>query len=117
MQSLRVERRPESILRVARTGLEDILSLINDNHRIFESSILLIGVSLFFYQVRELLICWLFFSVPFVLLALLLFAGVVAYNAGQYFVHWAGKGIRVTAREVPVREARHVLRCRQSLIR
>ncbi len=71
------------------------MSLIIKNSAVFECSGLLIAVSLFSYHVRELLICWLFFSVPFLLLALLLLGAVFACNAGQYFVHWAGARILV----------------------
>jgi hypothetical protein len=111
MQSLRVERRPESIFRVARTELEDILSLINKNHRIFECSILLIGVSLFFCQVRELLICWLFFSVPFVLLALLLLGEWSHTTRDNILSIGRGQGYESRRVRSQCAEARRVLRC------
>jgi hypothetical protein len=40
---------------------------------------------LYSYHVRELLVCWLFFTLLFVLLALLILGGVLAwYAAGKY---------------------------------
>jgi hypothetical protein len=52
---------------------------------------LLLGVSLFSYRVREFLICWLFFSLLFVGLVLVILAfGLVCY-AGEYALHWATK--------------------------
>ena len=71
------------------------MSLITRNHGVFGCSGLLVAASLFSYHVRELLICWLFLSVPLVLLAVFVLRGVVACNAGQYFVHWAGGRIQV----------------------
>jgi hypothetical protein len=46
---------------------------------------LLLASSLYSYHVRELLVCWLFFSLLFVLLALLVLGGILAwYAAGKY---------------------------------
>jgi hypothetical protein len=50
---------------------------------------LLLGLSLYSYQVRELIVCWLFFSLLFVLLALLILGGVFACSAGKYVTRWA----------------------------
>ena len=73
------------------------MRLINKDHGVFESAGFMVGIGLFFfsYHVRELLVCWLFFSVPFALLALLLLGVVVACNAGQHLVHWTGARIEV----------------------
>ena len=44
---------------------------------------LLLGGSLSSYQLEEFLICWLFFSVTFVSLALLILAGILVSFAGE----------------------------------
>jgi hypothetical protein len=49
---------------------------------------LLLGLSLNSYRVRELLVCWLFFSLLFVLLALLILGGVLACYAGECVAVW-----------------------------
>ncbi len=71
------------------------MNLTIEKHRVFRCSGLLIGLGLFSYHVRELLICWLFFSAPFLLLALLLLGGMVACDAGQYFVCWVGTRVQI----------------------
>jgi hypothetical protein len=48
-----------------------------------------LGLSLYSYRVRELLACWLFFIILFVVLALLIPAAVLAWYAGIYASHWA----------------------------
>ena len=45
---------------------------------------LLLGLSLYSYHARELLVCWLFFSVLLVCLALVVLSGVLAVYAGEY---------------------------------
>jgi hypothetical protein len=67
-----------------------------ENRRALQYSGLLLGVSLYSYHVRELLICWLFFIVLFVLLALVVLGGVLAYHAGRYASQWARKAAPVT---------------------
>jgi len=57
---------------------------------------LFMGLSLYSYHVRELLVCWLFFSLPFVLLCLILLGGVIACDAGRTFLRWVGPSERVT---------------------
>jgi len=46
-------------------------------------------VGLYSYHVRELLVCWLFFSPLFVLLAPVILGGVLACYAGKYATHGA----------------------------
>ena len=55
---------------------------------------LLVGVSLLSYHVRELAVCWLFFTVPFALLALLLLAGMIVCDAGKSYLRWARSAVR-----------------------
>ncbi len=74
------------------------MSQLRESHRVSQFSGLLLGLSLYSYHVRELLVCWLFFSVLFVLLALMILGGVLACYAGKYATHWA----RTTAPVTPV---------------
>jgi hypothetical protein len=71
------------------SDIEGPLNYLRENHRVSRSCGLLLGLSLYSYQVRELLVCWLFFSLLFVLLALLILGGVFACSAGKYVTHWA----------------------------
>ena len=54
------------------------------------------GFGLYSYHVRELLVCWLFFSPLFVLLALVILGGVLACYAGKYATHWASTTASIT---------------------
>jgi hypothetical protein len=47
---------------------------------------LLLGFSLYSYRVQELLVCWLFFSLLFVSLALVILGGMLACYAGKYVI-------------------------------
>jgi hypothetical protein len=62
---------------------------LRESHRVSQVAGLLMGLSLYFYRVRELAVCWLFFILFFAVLALLVLGGVLAYNAGTYAAHWA----------------------------
>jgi hypothetical protein len=68
---------------------EDALIQLRESHRRSQFSGLLVGLSLYSYHVRELLVCWLFFSLLFVVVALLILGGVLACYAGKYAAHWA----------------------------
>jgi hypothetical protein len=57
---------------------------------------LLVGLSLSSYHVRELLVCWLFFSLLFACVALLLLSGVLAVQAGEYLAVWARSATGIT---------------------
>jgi hypothetical protein len=52
---------------------------------------LILGLSLFSYYVRELLVCWLFFMLTFTSIAVLVGASLLVYHAGRSVVHWAGR--------------------------
>jgi len=56
----------------------------------------LLGLSFYSYHVRELLICWLFFSLLFVLLALVILGRVLAGYSGKICGPWAGTAMRLT---------------------
>ena len=47
---------------------------------------LLLGFSLYSYRIQELLVCWLFFSLLFVSLALVILGSVLACYAGKYVI-------------------------------
>ncbi|MGB7436572.1 MAG: hypothetical protein WBW49_14255 [Candidatus Acidiferrum sp.] len=57
---------------------------------------LLLGLGLFSYHVRELFACWLFFSLLFVLLVLLIVGGVLACSVGKCVIDWVCTTPRVT---------------------
>jgi len=57
---------------------------------------LLLGLSLYSYYVRELLVCWLFFSLLFVSLALVILGSVLTCYAGKYVTVWARTATGVT---------------------
>ena len=59
---------------------------------------MLLGLSLYSYRVRELVACWLFFIILFVVLALLTLGAILAWYAGMYAARWA----RTTAPVAPV---------------
>ena len=56
---------------------------------------LLLGRNMSMYQFEEILICWLFFSVAFVSLALVILAGVLVSYAGEWVIHWVTTAPRV----------------------
>jgi len=64
-------------------------------YRVSQFSGLLLGLSLYSYHVRELLVCWLFFCLLFVLLALVILGGVLAAHVGSQAIHWASTAVRV----------------------
>lgn len=70
---------------------------LRKNHRVFQFSGLLLGLGLYSYQVRELLICWLFFSLLFVSLATVILVGVLAGYAGKYVIQRASMAARVVS--------------------
>ena len=69
---------------------------LRENHRVSQLSGLFLGLSLYSYHVRELLVCWLFFSLLFVVLALLMLGGVLAYYAGKNAALWTLTAAPVT---------------------
>src|ERR1700694_1790120 len=76
--------------------IEESLNQLREICRVAQFSGLLLVISLYSYHVRELLACWLFFSLLFVLLALVILGGVLACYAGKYFIHWASTAARAT---------------------
>ena len=69
---------------------------LQENQHVLQISGLLLGLGLFSYHVRELMVCWLLFSLLFVLLALLIFVGALACYAGKCVIDWVSTTPRVT---------------------
>ncbi len=76
--------------------IEEFVNPLRGTYRVSQFSGLLLGLSFYSYHVRELLICWLFFSLLFVLLALVILGRVLAGYSGKYAVRWAGTAMRLT---------------------
>ena len=60
----------------------------------------LLGLRLHLYHLQEVLICWLFISLVFVSLALLILAGALACYSGECVIAWASKAARETPKVV-----------------
>jgi hypothetical protein len=78
------------------SDIEGPLNYLREKHGVSQISGLLLGLSLYSYRVRELLVCWLFFSLLFVSLALVILGGVLACYAGNYAIHWVSTAVGVT---------------------
>jgi hypothetical protein len=68
--------------------IEGFLSLLRDSHRVSQFSWPLLGLALLSYHVRELFICWLFFTGMFVVLALLISAGMLGWYGWKRAFYW-----------------------------
>lgn len=67
-----------------------------ESHHLSQFSGLLLGLGLSSYHIRELLVCWLFFTLLFVCVVLLLLSGELAVQAGEYLAVWARSLARMT---------------------
>jgi hypothetical protein len=78
--------------------IEESLNQLRAVHRVpqFASMFLGLGLILRSYYLRELLACWLFFSLVFGLLALIVFGSVLTFCAGKRVVHWTRTAAQVT---------------------
>jgi hypothetical protein len=76
--------------------IDESLSLMREYRRASLFSGVLLGLSIYSYRVRELLICWLFFCLLFVLLVLLTLGGALVAHASKYVLDWTNAGARVT---------------------
>jgi hypothetical protein len=61
---------------------------------------LLVGLSLHSYRIQEVVVCWLFFSMAFVSLAIVILTGVLACGACESVIHWASTATRRVAPKV-----------------
>jgi hypothetical protein len=77
--------------------IEESLSQLRASHRVSQFAGMFLGLGLIprSYYLRELLAYWLFFSLVFGLLALIVFRSVLVFCVGERVVHWAR-----TARQV-----------------
>jgi hypothetical protein len=73
---------------------------LRESHYVSQLFGLVLGLSLYSYRVRELLACWLFFMILFVVLALLVLGAVLAWYAGKWTTDWACTTVPLTP--VPV---------------
>jgi hypothetical protein len=78
--------------------IEESLSQLRVTHRVSQLAGMFLGLGLILrsYYIRELLACWLFFSLAFVLLALIVFGSVLVFCAGDRVAHWARRAAQVT---------------------
>lgn len=86
----------ETVLYFKPSMLKDSLRHLRESHRVSQFSGLILGLSLYSYHVRGLLVCWFFFSLLLVVLALVILGGVLACYAGEYATHWAHTAAPVT---------------------
>jgi len=77
--------------------IEGSVLQFRESHRVSQLSGLVLGLSLYSYRVRELVVCLLFFTLFFAVLALLILGGVLAYYAAIYASHWARTRVPATA--------------------
>jgi hypothetical protein len=76
------------------TEIEGSLLPLRGKLRVSLISVVLLGLGLYSYHARELLVCWLFFLLLFVPLALVILGGVLACYAGKYVLDRAGTAAR-----------------------
>jgi len=86
---------PENGPRLKLNEIEEFVNSLRGIYRESQFSGLLLGLSFYSYHVRELLVCWLFFCLLFVLLALVVLGGLLAAYAGNQAIHWASTAVRV----------------------
>lgn len=77
--------------------IEESLSRSRATHRVSQCASLFLGLGLILrsYHMRELLVCWLCFSIAFASLTLVILAAVLACYAGGHFIQWASAVVRV----------------------
>jgi hypothetical protein len=74
------------------------LSQLRASHQVWQFAGMFLGLGRILmrsYYIRELLACWLFFSLVFGLLALIVFGSVLALCAGKRIAHWARTAAQV----------------------
>jgi hypothetical protein len=69
---------------------------LRESHRVSHLFGLVLGLSLYSYRVQELAVCWLFFIILFVALALLVLGAVLAWYAGKWATDWARTTVPLT---------------------
>ena len=83
---------PVSELQGFLTGhrIEGALRELRESNRVSQPAWPLLGLGLYFYHVRELLVCWIFFGLLFALPVLLILLAVLAWHAAKRATDWAG---------------------------
>jgi hypothetical protein len=76
--------------------LEAFVNSLRETCYLLQFTALILGLSLYSYHARELLVCWLFFIVLFVCLALIVLSGILAIYVGQYLTVWAHNATATT---------------------
>ena len=66
------------------------MSLLRGSRRVSQFSWLLLGFGLYSYRVREILVCWLFFSGMLAALGLLVTGGILVWHGGKCVLDWTG---------------------------
>ena len=67
-----------------------------ENLRVLPVGALLLGLSWYSYHVRELLVCWLYFSMLFVCIVLVVLFGELGVHAGPCAAVWARSTTGIT---------------------
>jgi hypothetical protein len=70
--------------------IEGALRQLRERNLVWQRSWVLLGLGLYSYHVRELLVCWMFFGLLFALLVLVILLGVLAWHTAKSATHWAG---------------------------
>jgi hypothetical protein len=70
--------------------IEGALRQLRESNRVSQRWWPLLGLGLYSYHVRELLVCWMYFGLLFALLVLVILAAVLAWHAARTATHWAG---------------------------
>ena len=76
--------------------IDKSLNQLRGIRRVWQFSGPLLVFSVYSYRVRELLVFWLFFSLLFVLLVLVILGGVLTRYAGKYATHWTSTTASIT---------------------
>jgi hypothetical protein len=74
---------------------EESVDPLRESHRISQLSGLVVGISLSSYLVRELLVCWLIFTLLLSTCVLAILVTILAGYAGSHALNWMGVVWRV----------------------
>jgi pheromone shutdown protein TraB len=79
---------PEESVPIQAEQNESLVSLQRGGNRVSQFSWLLLGFGLYSYRVREILVCWLFFSGMLAALGLLVTGGILVWHGGKWVLDW-----------------------------
>lgn len=77
------------------------MNLLRGSHRVPQFSWLLLGLGLYSYRVRELLICWLFFIGMLAALGVVITGAAIAWYGGKCALNWASPLVQVAPAVLP----------------